>query len=175
MTNFRPGDKVRVTYDVVVNKDGYFCGQYVSRHRPNISGHVVELIQPADDPSKDLVGAVRQNRHETVVVLIDSRDDAPWAAIVGNPGALYEHEDVIGWEKLAPVEGTPAALGLKPGRYPFPVGTRVEARDFVDNTWHTGVLVEPDEYQRDGEVTYKRDGEGDNLHYAKVGEIKALP
>lgn len=99
------GDLVNVTFQTRLGSSAY---------RDVIdNASVVERVQPADDPSKDPIGTVRRSTDGRVASLSDAPTTTPWRVVFGNePGnwARLPHEDVVNWEKLAPVEGTPAAL-----------------------------------------------------------------
>jgi hypothetical protein len=56
MTEIKPGDRVRVTYETFVDPGGHFRGESTLQYY----GATVEVIEPADDPSKDPVGTVRR-------------------------------------------------------------------------------------------------------------------
>lgn len=115
MTHPKPGDKVRVMYegtwgpDHGVIADGITDGGALTW--PHTFGGRVEVIQPVDDPSKDSVGTVRKDSEGLLFVRAVGHDDSdPWLCI-SSPlaGSWFSHMEIAGCEKLAPVEGTPAA------------------------------------------------------------------
>lgn len=73
----------------------------------------VEVLEPADDPSSRPVGTVMRGTEDTsrsnVVVRIEVAPHAKyqWCSVTG--GAWYEHDDLIGFEVIGVVPGTPAA------------------------------------------------------------------
>lgn len=120
MTEFKQGDRVRVTFEA----------EYV---RPSINheveGHVlntyedgchitvpftadIELIERADDPSKDPVGTVRKGSGSIAIRTdVEARTTMPWL-ILGNPSDWFRNEQVTGWKVIGAVPGTPAAAKL---------------------------------------------------------------
>ncbi len=122
---FNPGDKVRLTIkhpaasgsvEATVDHDGKFVG-YDMWNRAQAD---VEVIQPADDPSKEEVGAVRRGEYKGVMYVVALSDQGIWKAIFCGGQAYrigFDHCEVVGWEKLEPVDGTPAAVSLPRVRY----------------------------------------------------------
>lgn len=55
----QPGDKVRVTYETVVRNDGSYIGRSML-NTPEALNDTVEVLERADDPSRDEVGTVAE-------------------------------------------------------------------------------------------------------------------
>jgi len=111
LPKYTPGDKLRVTYDYTAD----VFGKVNVPSRDNLlSNLTIEVIERADDPSKDLLGTVRRGPLTSPVVKgYDKSDDPrPWMSV--RFAIRYSDEEVTRWEKLAPVEGTPAAEVQKP-------------------------------------------------------------
>lgn len=114
MTKPEPGDKVRVIYEGVYTRYGTVL--HPSRLALGFdipSGSTVEVIEPADDPSKDPIGTVRRSPNGILVACSDAIDHVSWVVVGG--GSLtdkwaFDHRDVADWEKLSPVDGTAAAV-----------------------------------------------------------------
>lgn len=122
MTTFNPGDRVRVTFEGIYEESGVFNdGDHRIRDLGDAFGKTsrippygtVELIERADDPRKDPVGTVRKSPGGTVVIQNGDGDSSPWQLLVSGTDypdyQYFTHGVVVGWKKLAPVEGTPAA------------------------------------------------------------------
>lgn len=108
MSSPQPGDKVRVTVESTVTGNGHFIGKSIVGE-PDVT---VEVIQRADDPSKEEAGAVRRGTYKDVPHVVVLTDYQLWRVVFcGDQGyrTFFEHDEVVGWEKLTPVEGTPAA------------------------------------------------------------------
>lgn len=158
MTDFRPGDRVRVTprwYETTVDETGYYSGKNTVSE-----GHAtVELIERADDPRKDPVGTVRRSPGGTVVVRNADFDSASWEVFVDgddNP-ELYKylsHDDVTGWKIVGAVPLTPAAE--KQAADELSAQTRQAEQERP--LWTGDGSEEPPEY-----VTKVVDNEGDEL------------
>lgn len=86
----------------------YLGGKYGTVTYPADS--TVEVVEPADDPSRDLVGAVRRSPGGRVAHKIDT-DEQPWAEyITGFTSYVWRGDaDVAGWAPIGAVPGTPAA------------------------------------------------------------------
>jgi hypothetical protein len=102
----RKGDRVRVTYEAE-----WAAPTQVGRYTRRENGYLtvpedatVEVIEPADDPSKDLVGTVRDWRGH--VYIRSDRDEWPWVPLAGRGGNSHDcmrDSTVIGF-----VPGSPA-------------------------------------------------------------------
>ena len=109
-TDFRPGDKIRITHEITVDRMGETCDQAAYAREGglymwNRSHSTVELIERADDPSKDLIGTVRRITYP----LIKVRPNA-WVYV-----HVHDHRivplsdaDVRGKPVIGAVPGTPA-------------------------------------------------------------------
>lgn len=138
MTDFKQGDKIRVSYETTIRNDfGDYTGKYLLKG-PSARNRNVELIEPADDPSKDPIGTVRQ-RGEDVYTRSDYNENYPWVGFDEYSG--NEHESMRNSEIIGAVPGTPAAEAQKPAERPLWTGDGSE---------------EPPEY-----VTKVRDSDGD--------------
>lgn len=143
----RPGDKVRATLPTV---DGVLVaadGQGVQlrlddgsiHHLPGADIHVLER---ADDPSKDLPGAIRRDpNHGTRVIRLEPKDpefDKRYGfSITGTP---WDCDEVDGWPVVDVVPGTPAAEAEKqPGT--DLISRMVEARHADGSVRATGRVV----------------------------------
>jgi hypothetical protein len=113
MSTFKPGDRVQVAYEGVVagvNADGSIDYLGAGHHLPK--GATVELIERADDPSKDPVGTVRRDPREgNTYIRSDYNDLYPWISF--GPMTGVQHHRVVGWEVIGAVPGTPAAEAQK--------------------------------------------------------------
>lgn len=199
MTELNPGDKVRVTdvYEGVVSElvsDGGFYEDTVrfegGKYRSlGVPGRTFEVLERADDPSKDPIGAVRSLPSGVVVARkLWASGQSGW--IPFETDGVYQLGAELTGEVIGAVPNTPAwdawqkgeLKGApefpsgqdKPAGYPWPVGTRIEARDSRDSgRVRTGVLVDPDEHRQANEVQYRRDDGGE--YYAYTEQVRALP
>lgn len=143
MTEPKPGDKVRVTYEGTYGPDRRVTASGIkSGHAltwPHSFGATVEVLTPADDPSMDLVGTVRRRlayplsrpvmRHDFSVL--------PWRTLAGTQ---YDDEEVVGWEIIGTVPGTPAANSPQE----FKVGDLVAAKATMGmQEWIIGTVLPP--------------------------------
>lgn len=110
----RVGDRVRVTYEGVYTTYGTVLNptrQSLSFEIP--TGTTVEVLEPADDPSRRPVGTVMRGTEDTtrgnVVVRIEVAPHAEFQWNSVTCGQWYEHADLIGFEVIGVVPGTPAA------------------------------------------------------------------
>jgi hypothetical protein len=134
MTDFRLGDEVKVLVTGKYREDRF--GPHIIRNDSGGLFHIadladVELVEPADDPSKDEHGSVRRGDHKGVMYVVALSDQGVWKAlIVGDQGFRigFDHHEVAGWEKLEPVDGTPAAVSLPKIRY-------FQERDYIHTCW----------------------------------------
>lgn len=149
MTDFKPGDKVQVGVSGTYREDRF--GPHIIRDDDGRLFHIadladVELIRPADDPSKEEVGSVRRgdhSDHKGVMYVVALSDQGVWKALFcGEQGYRigFDHHEVVGWEKLEPVDGTPAAVALPKVRY---------FRDRTESRWRLS---------RSGDLDYSTDG-----------------
>jgi hypothetical protein len=109
MTEFKPGDRVRVTYETEYAQGGY--------HLPRgtlFVNHTVELIQAADDPSQDPVGTVREWGGRAFALTYSEDNRFPWVAISVDSGGANGHGVMEGTPIIGAVPGTPAAKAQKP-------------------------------------------------------------
>jgi hypothetical protein len=126
MTEFRSGDKVRVTYDALVQTlgDNGRVSYVISEDDTEVSfvlrDATVELVGRADDPSKDPIGTMRclpdddgQRASSAsigdLVIKWDSTDENPWAWFRWDGPQLLSNETVTDWPVIGSVPGTPAA------------------------------------------------------------------
>lgn len=140
MSEPKPGDRVRVTYEATV-----YIGQPLERgvlrddkqlQYTVPDGATIELIEPADerdqpkgdlacdkcgsriveDPSIDPVGTVRRRRDYPLSrpAIRQDRTGAPWRTL---SGSYYDHDEVTGWEVIGTVPGTPAAEAEEPHEF----------------------------------------------------------
>ncbi|MFI7678535.1 hypothetical protein [Actinophytocola sp. NPDC049390] len=115
MTDFRPGDRVRVSYEA----------EYLRAHRTQDGCHevrvpddtntrvtlrsaTVELIERADDPSKDPVGTIRRHPKCGPYIRMDYTTANPWLGFNGLC-SWNDHEGMVGSEVVGAVPDTPAA------------------------------------------------------------------
>jgi ribosomal protein L7/L12 len=93
----------------------------------------VEVVEPADDPSKDPEGTYRRNDSGVVVARLDEKDESgvEWV-VVFRCGAtdrrMYDHREVTGWPVIGAVPGTPAAEAN-----PVPPQVLVRVREMLSN------------------------------------------
>lgn len=117
MSDFRKGDKVRVTFEGEYDRRDTAGGHVVwhdgGKHYTS-SDATVEVIEPADDPSKDLVGTVRKDANSELIVVraAVSSGEYPWAAITDTISRT--HDEVFGWPVIGVVPDTPAAGAHEP-------------------------------------------------------------
>lgn len=112
--DFRPGDRVRVSYEAAWDQDRgthYWLRDLTDGSTTSVpKTATVELIERADDPSKDLVGTVRRVKHGGVYVRADSQDYS-WMGL-GPETDSYgnDHEAMAGQSEIVgTVPFTPAA------------------------------------------------------------------
>jgi hypothetical protein len=119
------GDLIRVTYEGRYLKDledGWHKVEVANYAYPMYPREAtVEVLEPADDPSKDLLGTVRREDHEAghsvwqcVIVPTNHnwrRWECVWSTAPGNIGSFLSHETVAasGFPVVGTVPGTPAA------------------------------------------------------------------
>jgi hypothetical protein len=104
MSTPKPGDKVRVTYEAE-----YQPGRSYTPGNMLCWDLAVEVIEPADDPSKDPIGTVRaHDGHQWVRINFGEYISCAWVCVDWNvrPRGHYEMQEstVVG-----AVPGTPAA------------------------------------------------------------------
>ena len=87
---------------VVRDGDGY-------KHLCQVEDATVEVLERADDPSKDPIGTVRKGDKSSPVVRcrVTSSDVHPWKSVMYT--VSYSHDEVVGWPVTGAVPGTPAA------------------------------------------------------------------
>lgn len=115
------GDRCRVTFEATYEGEGR-DGQparvkVVKGGMPALvsvaDGSVFEVLESADDPSKDLTGSIRRTR--TVTCIARERDGGPdyhrWIAVELNESFTDEH--MRGSRVIGAVPGTPAAEAEK--------------------------------------------------------------
>lgn len=105
----KPGDKVRVTYEGVVSPvDGQAFRTDKGFERSLTDAVSVEVIEPADDPSKDPIGTVRvsaghYSKHANSVRVVRSQTEwngTPWVRFSGTSAKdRYTNAEVTGWPK----------------------------------------------------------------------------
>lgn len=132
LPSYRPRDKVRVTYDYEVDTHGEVNVPILDNLLTNLT---VEVIEPADDPSKDPVGTVRKGHTASMVKVRHNlwhsvRDTANVAA---NVVLSFSDEEVVGYRVIGAVPGTPAAkaLGAAWGCVPWTGDGYTEPPDYV--------------------------------------------
>ncbi len=105
MSEFNEGDTVQVTFSGVYRADGTILNsarQSLAFEVPD--GAVIELIESADDPSRDPIGTVRLAHGSSFVRMEDPNDSVfKWAMCVwvapnggANGHASMKHSDIIG-------------------------------------------------------------------------------
>lgn len=109
MSTPKPGDRVRVTYEAVWDQDRgshYWLRDETDGTTASIpASATVEVI---DDPSKDLVGTVREFGPLRRVYARSNLDPAwPWVPFDKNGG--NDHRSMVGCKVIGVVPGTPAA------------------------------------------------------------------
>lgn len=116
MSDFKPGDWVRVTYEAKYDQHRgthHWLRDLTDGTTTSVPADAtIELIEPADDPSKDEAGAVRRGEYWGVRCVVALSDLGVWKVLFsGGPchRRQFDHHEVVGWEKLEPVDGTPAA------------------------------------------------------------------
>jgi hypothetical protein len=104
----RKGDRVRVTYEAE-----WAAPTQVGRYTRRENGYLtvpedatVEVIEPADDPSKDLVGTVRAWA-DGPYVRSDRDPYWPWVPVHRDGG--NDHRSMTGTKIIGVVPGSPAA------------------------------------------------------------------
>jgi hypothetical protein len=134
MSTPKPGDKVRVTYEAVWDQDRgthYWLRDLTDGTTASVPNTAtVEVIRPADDPSKDPVGTVR-TWHDGPYVRSDLDPRYPWIPLHRDGG--NHHRDMIGREIIGAVPGTPAAEAQK-----------LKLRVFKDDSNDLWFEIEPD-------------------------------
>jgi hypothetical protein len=131
----RKGDKVRVSYEAMYDDPPNYPGLIVSLGI-DVDGNerwadvppwaTVEVLERADDPSKDLVGAIRRqpsggseegNGSALGVVAIrwatERQTDTPWVYMRWDGPQVLSNESVVGWTPSGCLPGTPAAEAEK--------------------------------------------------------------
>jgi len=113
--NFRPGDKIRITHEITVDRPGETCDQAAYAREGglymwNRDHSTVELIEAADDPSKDPIGTVR-DLYGVAFAHVGGAGDAmhaayPWVHVVG--GGSNDHRTMKGSTVVGAVPNTPA-------------------------------------------------------------------
>jgi hypothetical protein len=109
MNDFKPGDKVRVTYEATWDYPNAF-NDYTD---PFPEGATVELIERADNPANDLVGTVREHKYDTGVMV---KTGGGWR-LVGNGwngDTTWDDTDCSLSKVIGAVPGTPAAEAQRP-------------------------------------------------------------
>jgi hypothetical protein len=108
----QPGDKVRVTIYYTVDPSGHYVGKSIADE----DYVAVEVLEPADDPSKDPVGTLRREEKGggfAVYVKAGSPAGGTWVLIhTSEPGVLADRFPdgfVAGFPVVGSVPGTPAA------------------------------------------------------------------
>jgi hypothetical protein len=102
----RPGDRVRITYEAEYRNGWEAVGKDGTVTYP--ADAVVEVVEPADDPSKSLVGEVRKYHDGTPVALTADDGDWPWSGF-GQTFTGRGHKEMEGCPVIGAVPGTPAA------------------------------------------------------------------
>lgn len=141
MTAFNPGDRVRLTalppasgsIESTVDANGHFLGWAIWS---NAQGDV-EIIEPADDPSKDPVPTFRRSP-ETGDLYARVADDEDWRSLTSAYTNWKANSEVVGWEKSDPIPGTLAAGHV-------PVEVVAEARRLIRG----GLKIQAVKYLRD--------------------------
>ena len=114
MTEFRKGDKVRVAFEAEVTnvrEDGQRLWVYhagVADTYLNVSD--VELIERADDPSRDPAGTVRRSKDGKIAVRVREGGEQSWFQLeIGENAWGWLFDDwVTGWPVIGVMPGTPA-------------------------------------------------------------------
>lgn len=142
----RKGDKVRVMYEAMYDDRPSYGGHMVSlgldvdcneRWADVPAWATVEVLERADDPSKDLPGAIRRDpNHGTRVIRLEPKDpgfDKRYGfSITGTP---WDCDEVDGWPVVDVVPGTPAAEAEKPARGLFQTVSDEHAAAIVSGDW----------------------------------------
>lgn len=119
----RKGDKVRVTYEAIWDQDRgshYWLRDQADGTTAAVpASATVELIELADDPSKDPIGTVRHERHDDDsghsiwLCTQDRHGRRGWFCVystaVGNQGGRMDDDEVAGLPVVDALLGTPAA------------------------------------------------------------------
>jgi hypothetical protein len=116
MTKPEPGDKVRVTYEGVYTRYGtvqHPARRFLSFEIP--SGSTVEVLESADDPSKDPVGTVRAMGGEehgdlgpVAQKIHDNNIQYCWAWLRWDGYQFLSSDSMVGRKIIGYVPGTPA-------------------------------------------------------------------
>jgi hypothetical protein len=118
----REGDKVRTTYTVVregtvteVTRDGavYVDGQYMNNR------YKVDILERADDPSKDPVGTIRAELDDSAVYV--KTQDGRWTTVNTRNGThiSFAPNELGGTKVLGTVLGTPVAEKVEKLEYEY--------------------------------------------------------
>jgi hypothetical protein len=123
----QPGDRVRITYEAEYRSDWEAVGKDGTVTYP--ADAVVEVVEPADDPSQSPIGEVRREDHDkpgdppgfslwqkVVMPTIGAHPGTErqrWLCVLssapGNRGEYLDDDDVVGTPVIGAVPGTPAA------------------------------------------------------------------
>lgn len=116
MKGYETGDTIRVTYEGKADSLGMVWGGNNTGWVGVTEDATVEVIEPVDDPSKDPVGTVRRSPEGEIAIRRSNVWSVPWMllGVVSGSRGIANHDHLNGWEKLAPVEGTPAAKAAEP-------------------------------------------------------------
>lgn len=112
MSDAKPGDKVKVTYEAEYREFSPYSGRHgvipagATVPHPVPRGATVEVIEKADAPAKDPIGTVRRNATGVVAVKTDSYYRC-WRRV--KIGGWLTASQVADWPIIGAVPGTPAA------------------------------------------------------------------
>lgn len=106
--DYSPGDRVRVTFETTVGFDGRIALGNRNYWGRDLSGATVDLIKPADGPSKDQIGTVRAGVSKDHAWV--KANDNKWI-VVGHSssGKVFTDELVTAREVIGYIPNTPAA------------------------------------------------------------------
>jgi hypothetical protein len=169
-SELKTGDRVRVTYEAAWDQDRgthYWLRDLTDGTTASVpKTATVELIEPADDPSKDPVGTVRREDHGEGFSLWQAFENqhgertwlCTWSTVRGNRGVHLWDKRLVGQPVIGSVPGTPAAEAQKP-RAPWTVDGSEEPPAHVKKV-----------RDKDGD-TISRNGDGWNYNPDAPGVI----
>ncbi len=158
--NPQPGDRVRVTYEgTYLRPHDHQDGCHVvkvpddTNTRVTLRSATVEVLERADDPSKDEVGTVRRSPDGKVVAK-GSRINFPWANLSAPKGDdSYHSNAVAGWPVIGAVPGTPAAAN-DPAEFMRKITKVFRRPGESDADYQTRMVREGEAHEADGGVVH---------------------
>lgn len=112
----QPGDRVRVAFEAIWDQDRgshYWLRDEADGTTTSIpAAAMVEVLEPADDPSSDPWGLVRRGPNGAIAIHMHVRRNIDgyaqgWRLTKGSVDMT--DDQVVGWEVIGAVPGTPAA------------------------------------------------------------------